>query len=333
MPVTTAPADAVRRILDSEDCGALLDVLVDGVIIVGAGGRVRAANRCACELLGIDTHAVGQSAQTLLATFSADGLASSYDPAHPRRQEFVLRGADGRTVLIAERVCRDSGGVGCYTLLILRDLQLLDHQRRSASGLRDGNVFKFLSDRGSGPDFDVQRRLSPKLDQAIGRGARALRQGAHLLLIGESGSGKTELARQLHRTVGAPEEPFVHVNCAAIPETLFESEMFGYEKGAFTGALHSGKRGLLEGADGGTLFLDEVSEIPLPLQAKLLKFLEDGEVQRVGGQQTHAVRTRIVSASNQDLWRLVDSGLFRADLYYRLAVITVPVAPLREQPA
>jgi len=167
----------------------------------------------------------------------------------------------------------------------------------------------------------------------LARSTRALHQGARLLLLGESGSGKTELARYLHRIVGTREEPFIHVNCGAIPESLFESEMFGYEKGAFTGALQSGKKGLIEAAEGGTLFLDEVGEIPLASQAKLLKFLEDGVVQQIGGRRGRRVSARIISATNRELWDLVMERRFRSDLYYRLAVITVELPPLRTQSA
>lgn len=214
----------------------------------------------------------------------------------------------------------------------MRDLQVFDHLRRTATGISGGNVFKFLADRDIGPDFETQRRLSEEVERMIIRGSRALHQGARLLLVGESGSGKTELAKYLHRTVGTPEQAFVHVNCGAIPESLFESEMFGYEKGAFTGALQTGKRGLIETAEGGTLFLDEIGEVPLASQAKLLMFLEDGTVQRIGGRSGKKINTRVISATNRDLWQLVDENQFRHDLYYRLAVITLEVTPLRRQP-
>ena len=173
---------------------------------------------------------------------------------------------------------------------------------------------------------------NPAVEWRFGWPIDEVRQGARILLVGESGSGKTEIAKYLRRLTEAPETPFVHVNCGAIPESLFESEMFGYEKGAFTGALQTGKKGLIEAAEGGTLFLDEVGEIPLPCQAKLLKFLEDGMVQRIGARVARRVRTRVISATNRDLWQMCRADRFRRDLFYRLAVIPLEVAPLREQP-
>jgi transcriptional regulator with PAS, ATPase and Fis domain len=140
------------------------------------------------------------------------------------------------------------------------------------------------------------------------------------------------IARHLHETVCGSTRPFVQVNCGSIPETLFESEMFGYERGAFTGALQGGKKGLIESAAGGTLFLDEVGEIPLQCQAKLLKFLEDGSVQRVGGATSRRVDVRILAATNRNLETMIGAGLFRRDLFHRLKVLTIDVPPLREQP-
>jgi len=150
-----------------------------------------------------------------------------------------------------------------------------------------------------------------------------------VLLTGQSGTGKTEIAKHLHALVCGDNRPFVHVNCGSIPESLFESEMFGYERGSFTGALQGGKKGLIENAGGGTLFLDEVGEIPLISQAKLLKFLEDGTVQRIGAATGKRVDVRVIAATNRDLDLMVEEGRFRRDLFFRLNVIALDVPPLR----
>jgi len=153
-----------------------------------------------------------------------------------------------------------------------------------------------------------------------------------VLLRGESGTGKELLARAVHKLSARAREPFVPINCAAIPETLLESELFGYEKGAFTGALKQ-TIGRIESADRGTLFLDEIGDVPLPMQVKLLRFLQDQVVERIGGRNPVQVDVRIVCATNQDLNLMMAEGRFREDLYYRLNEVTVQVPPLRERAA
>lgn len=154
---------------------------------------------------------------------------------------------------------------------------------------------------------------------------------ATVLITGESGTGKELIVQSLHSQSDRATAPLIRVNCAAIPESLFESELFGYEKGAFTGAANR-KPGRFELADGGTLFLDEVAEMSSSSQVKLLRVLQEGEFERVGGTRTIAVDVRLVAATNQDLERLVAQGDFREDLYYRLNVIPVALPPLRERP-
>jgi two-component system NtrC family response regulator len=151
-----------------------------------------------------------------------------------------------------------------------------------------------------------------------------------VMLLGASGTGKELLARAVHEKSGRKGE-FIAINCAAIPETLLEAELFGYERGAFTGAVKSNV-GKIEMAEGGTLFLDEVGDIPLPLQVKLLRFLQERVIERIGGRQPIAVDTRIVCATHQDLEAMIADGRFREDLYYRLAEIVVKIPSLAERP-
>lgn len=152
-----------------------------------------------------------------------------------------------------------------------------------------------------------------------------------VLVLGETGTGKELIASAIH--YGSPNfrGPFVSVNCASIPKDLIESELFGYERGAFTGAKAEGKKGLVEQAEGGTLFLDEVGDLSLEAQAKLLRFLEEGDYYRVGGTKKLKVRTRVVSATNKNPKTLIEKGLFREDLYYRLAVVKVEVPSLNKR--
>lgn len=153
---------------------------------------------------------------------------------------------------------------------------------------------------------------------------------ASVLLLGESGTGKTLIARIIHELSNRAKLPFVKVNCTSLPENLLESELFGYEKGAFTGASRA-KIGRIEEAVGGTIFLDEIGELSLALQAKLLRFLQEREFERLGGTRTIKVDVRIIAATNRDLSKAVAEGLFREDLYYRLNVFPIQVPALRER--
>jgi len=150
-----------------------------------------------------------------------------------------------------------------------------------------------------------------------------------VLIVGESGTGKELFAQGIHNVSPRAKRPFVAVNCAALPENLLESELFGYEEGSFTGAKKGGKPGLFELAHGGTIFLDEIGEMPLPLQARLLRVLEEHEVLRIGGTRILPVNIRVVAATNRDLWEMVIQQRFREDLYYRLNVLRLRLSPLR----
>ena len=154
---------------------------------------------------------------------------------------------------------------------------------------------------------------------------------ATTLLLGESGTGKELLARALHALSPRAERAFVAINCAAIPDTLLEAELFGHEKGAFTGAIRQ-TPGKFELANGGTLFLDEIGDMPLALQAKLLRFLQDRVVERIGGRESIPVDVRVVCASNKDIAKQIKRGEFRDDLYYRISEVTIRIPPLRERP-
>ncbi|MCA1959098.1 MAG: PEP-CTERM-box response regulator transcription factor [Nitrospira sp.] len=148
-----------------------------------------------------------------------------------------------------------------------------------------------------------------------------------VLITGESGTGKELVARAIHRRSARFEKPFVAINCGAIPDTLLESELFGHEKGAFTGAVQQ-RKGRFEHAQGGTLFLDEIGDIPLPLQVKLLRFLQERQIQRLGGKELIPIDARIIAATHVDLHQAIEDGRFREDLYYRLCVVTVSMPPL-----
>jgi two-component system NtrC family response regulator len=178
--------------------------------------------------------------------------------------------------------------------------------------------------------FEDMLGTSPQMQAVFTFIRKVAETNAPVLLLGESGTGKEMAAAAIHRRSARKDGPFVAINCNAIPENLLESELFGHEKGAFTGA-HVQRKGLLETACGGTLFLDEIGELPPAIQVKLLRFLQEQRLQRVGGRQEIQVDTRLVAATNADLKQLIDNGKFREDLYFRLAVVTIRLLPLRER--
>lgn len=194
---------------------------------------------------------------------------------------------------------------------------LLDHVRRYAHVPSDSD--ELIAD-------------DPRSRALLQMAARVAASDATVLLTGESGSGKEVFARYIHASSPREYKPFVAINCAAIPENLLEATLFGYEKGAFTGA-HSAQPGKFEQAEGGTLLLDEISEMPLALQAKLLRVLQEREVERVGGRKAIALDLRVLATSNRDMASEVAAGRFREDLFYRLNVFPLEIPPLRERPA
>ncbi|GEN35624.1 sigma-54 interaction domain-containing protein [Aneurinibacillus danicus] len=173
---------------------------------------------------------------------------------------------------------------------------------------------------------------SPQMKRVITMVQRVAKVDTTVLLLGESGVGKNVIAKAIHRKSARKSQPFIEVNCGAIPEGLLESELFGYTSGSFTGASKGGKPGIIELADKGTLFLDEIGEMPLALQAKLLKVIQEKQITPVGGTRPKKVDFRLIAATNQDLERMVKEGKFRKDLYFRLNVVPIEIAPLRERP-
>jgi len=216
----------------------------------------------------------------------------------------------------------------------VRDITELEDLREELEHRRD------LSERYLSELTELRLDLFPK-DDIIARSEKAksiirmaikvAQVDTSILITGESGVGKSKLAKLIHQASKRKDNPFIKINCGAIPETLIESELFGYEKGAFTGAKTEGKPGLFEIAHNGTIFLDEIGELPLHLQVKLLGILEDKELIRVGGTKSKKVDVRVITASNSDLKRLVEEKRFRNDLFFRLEVIPLHVPPLRER--
>lgn len=187
-----------------------------------------------------------------------------------------------------------------------------------------------IDQRGT-PEESTLAVYSPAMQHVVDVATRVAQVDSTVLIVGESGVGKERVARLIHAASSRAASPFVAVNCGAIPESLFESELFGHARGAFTGALHE-RQGLFEAADGGTLLLDEVGDVPLSMQVKLLRALQEHEVRRIGENRPRRLNVRLLAATNRDLAQDVAHQRFRLDLFYRLKVVELQIPPLRDRP-
>ena len=270
-----------------------------------------------------------ETAAVILAAGGVERQALQWLEEHPQRPGFrtLVVGADPGRRIAMQMVAQ---GARDYFALP-DDLELLRNAVVAAvKNPRLAGGIEAAAPNGSHA-FDAIIGESPALKRELSRATRMVpHRNARVLILGETGTGKEVLARAIHAGGPRREAPFVPVNCSALPENLIESELFGHERGSFTDA-HAAKPGLFEVADTGTLFLDEIGELPLSLQAKLLRVLDDRQIRRVGGTKTKAVDVRILAATNEDLSRRVREGTFREDLYFRLSSVVVTLPPLRDR--
>jgi two-component system NtrC family response regulator len=245
---------------------------------------------------------------------------------HPATKVIVVTGNSDRVKAVA---AIESGAYDFIEKPIQLDVLKVVLQRALyLAGLeRDSRAFPKQTDQSV---FNGLVGTSPSIQEVFRVIQRVAPSDVPVLITGESGTGKELVARAVHRQSGRNTAPFVAINCGAIPETLLESELFGYEKGAFTGASIQ-RKGRIESAQGGTLFLDEIGDIPLGLQVKLLRFLQEHQIQRLGGKEPISVDARILAATHIDLQKAMGEGRFREDLYYRLCVVTIAVPALKER--
>ena len=308
------------------------------VLLVGGGAEVEAALREAAAREGMELTAAPSLTEGLralggrrwTATFLALELLGGDEALLPR---IAAEEKAGALVLVAAepslRLAMEAPGLGVAELLTppLSVEEVASVLRTAAA--RDGGVP--LPEVDGGAEGDELVGTSPALLEVFKTVGRVAASPATVLVTGESGTGKELVARALHRMSPRARSPFVAVNCAAIPEDLLESELFGHERGAFTGAV-ARKVGRFERANGGTLFLDEIGDMSLVLQAKILRALQEREIERLGGEERIALDVRVVAATHRDLPALIEAGEFREDLFYRLAVVRLHLPPLRERP-
>jgi PAS domain S-box-containing protein len=246
----------------------------------------------------------------------------------------MLQTRGGRKLMLTGVPVYDAAGNLVRVVVNEKDISEIDRLHRQLEeqeALKDRYRHQMLERQLEQSELQRLVARSPNMVNALRQAIKVSSVDSTVLILGETGVGKGLIADLVHRHSSRARHPLIQINCGAIPDSLIEAELFGYEKGAFTGAQTTGKAGYFELAEGGILFLDEVAELPLSSQVKLLRFLEDGRVVRVGGTKSRELDVRIIAATHRDLQAMVASGAFRQDLYYRLAVIPLTVPPLRER--
>lgn len=300
---------------------AAADGLQEAVFIVNEQLQLRWANRMARTELGLSSESMrAVDIRTLLPELDWDGiLHREYDDG-PLYVDDITWHAGGQAQQFSAAVSCTAETVGRAITLILRKQE---HILRSVNRM-SGNQARYT--------FDDIFAADPVMKQVVSQARQYAQYDGSVLIEGESGTGKELFAQAIHHGSARKNGPFVAVNCASLPRDLIESELFGYERGAFTGALKEGNPGKFELADHGTLFLDEIGEMPMEFQAKLLRAVETLTIRRLGGKKEKKLDVRVIAATNRNLKRQVRMGAFRGDLYYRLNVLKLDIPPLRERP-
>lgn len=323
MALETAVDLAVQRraeIEKREKIEAMMRAVHDGIVYVDTDGTLREMNPAAEKLLGISVHdALGRPARELVPELQVEEVFERGEPL----LNVVQKGKKG--MLLVNRIPVIYQGKQIGAVATFQDADMIQQAEKA---IRKRVHHKGLVAKAT---FEHIVGRSAALQKAIQKARHYAASDATVLIRGETGTGKELFAQSIHNASRRRQHPFVAVNCAALPESLLESELFGYEEGAFTGAKKGGKPGLFELAHRGTLFLDEVGEMSLRLQARLLRVLQEKEVMRIGSETIIPIDVRVVAATNRDLKVMVEEGTFRRDLYYRLNVLSLELPPLRQR--
>lgn len=310
----------------------ILDSSFGNIFVTDGAGKIIYVNENSVRALGVSRQELlSMTAYELVERNLASSAASI--TALETRQECMqaVQVADGVVLAVNAKPLFNADGEIEYVVVFSQNRTVVEHFMRSIQQENQAirQALSHMQERVQAGEMLVAE--SPATRACLAVVSKAAHLDSTIMLYGESGTGKEVFARFIHRNSRRAQRLFLPVNCAAIPPELMESEFFGYDKGAFTGSSKEGKLGLFELADGGTLFLDEIGELNLPMQSKLLRVLETGEIMRVGGSRIKKVNVRIVAATNRDLRSMALDGSFREDLFYRLNVIPITVPPLRDR--
>ncbi len=330
-------ADIVRAIANSDapETRVLLNVIesaYDGIFVVDGECKVLYVNKAYEAMSGRGREEfVGRYMQELMDS----GVMNKYISADviKKRKPVTVRETlvSGRSVMVTGTPVFDETGGVVAVISNVRDISEIIRLQQSAE-ISEGLADIYRREMLEGTEESDIVCESREMLEILNFASKVARRDSTVLLTGETGVGKELFARYIHLKSRRRDNNYIKINCGAIPKNLIESELFGYVKGAFTGASDKGKIGLFELANDGTLFLDEIGELPFDVQASLLRALQDGEITRIGEGKSRKVNARIIAATNRDLVKMVREGRFRSDLYYRLNVISIDIPPLREHP-
>ncbi len=336
--VTTASELSTRQLWAYEELTREQDAIInstsEGLWICDGEANVLRVNPASERLNGIRAaQVVGRNMRDLVGEGLFDRSAT-LEVIRTRAPVNMLQSRQGRKLVLTGNPVFDDGGKLIRVVVNERDITEIDGLQRELEeqeAMRDRFRDQMLEMQLETVEARRVIARSPCMQRALRQAIKVAGVDSTVLVLGESGVGKGLIGDLIHKYSSRSEKPLVKINCGAIPESLVEAELFGYEKGAFTGAQAKGKPGYFELADGGILFLDEIAELPLSSQVKLLRFLEDGHVMRVGGTESRKLDVRVLAATHRDLPAMVEQGAFRLDLYYRLSVIPLQVPSLRER--
>lgn len=315
-----------------------MDTSWSGILIADREGQYLFANRRYEELTGWSNEVVQELDSQVLGQYLIREKVSTVDLVLQQKKEVLLvqsSSCDERIFLVRGVPYFDQSGVVAYVICHLLELSALQHYTNSleSSRRKSQHVFedfvKIADQNGAYSEKIIFR--SQAMYQVMEQINLVAQTDATVLIRGESGVGKELFAKRLHDASSRRGQPFIRLNCSAIPDALLESELFGYEAGAFTGGSAKGKKGLLEHANRGTMLLDEIGTMPVSLQSKLLRVLQEREYTKLGGHEPIQADVRFIAATNADLEGMVREGSFREDLYYRLNIIPIRIPPLRER--
>jgi len=323
----------------NEQLNAVIQSSSDGIWVCDGQGRIISINRASEKLFGIDAKSIiGKNVSELVETGVFD-KSITMEALRTRQQISVAQYAKKtkRYLLVTATPVFDKKGNIILVINNERDMtqmrhiqQQLEQSRMVTEKLKAKIAQLSMLDLKKDKIVAASKQMVNVLEAALKFSHFDI---SNILILGESGTGKGLLAKFIHENSKRAKKPFIHINCGALPESLLEAELFGYERGAFTGARVEGKVGLFELAHEGTFFLDEIGDMPLALQAKILKYLDDYEIMRLGGTKSKKIDCMIIAATNRDLESLTKKGEFRKDLFYRLNTFTLRIPPLRERPA